>query len=883
MLKISPVIQKIKIMKGRKMNNKFFRKTKRLISGVIAAAMAAAMLPVIPAKAEDTVEKYPYTMFAGSNEDGAITVNAGKFCVNGNVATNGTISASGNMNINGAKKEKANEEMIYIFKKLNYTYFTGENVDVYPDDYIYKEMNININDPMDVKGDLELTGNINLSTGIKALDNVMLNGEVKNTNNSAICSETGDIIIDSQNVNLNGLVYAPYGDVEITAQNLNLNNVIIIADTITFNCPSVNANYSSSMAELVGTESDIDVELFAFGEYNEEAKSIDIEWYTNYTNSDSDYELMISDDNVSYSSVATVTGATTYQYLITEDFETRYFKITLTNRDGEVIESTPFEVIKKNNTFLVTIAKDCDKSIKPEVVTPYVLYSLGNSGSVYLNATSLSVFGNISSTNSINIKSKKVECFGNNTENDNGFIFDSLSTLNKEIPYSTDNHSNIIDNCVISKEYNYTEYNCYADYISWTGKMFADNNIKLNSKEIISGDNVNQLIESKNGSIEINCNNFNYKGLIYAPSGTVTINANQINFSGIIIANEIKISGFYVTINENNTIFSYYNSIEQNYQKENDKIIDKYVNAVEELKNDPNNNDKKSNYESLRKQLKSRSLLLSNEEKFIILGNNSENTVSTVANLSFKPCNGIENMYDVIRRSSVYPYKGKSYQYYSITVTDKYSAKNPKFTRNYSPNLYLLGNCKDEKAANKILNQTFQTVFGSGLGSILTSSGHKVSGTIVKKVIGSFSPFGAPSPHDLYTTSKNFFRLTDVSVNTTMKYYWVNYKGKWEFAYSCDKTKWKYTFTFGKLNSKTRLYDYKSKSCSFTNNGNFYKPYMSIKAIVDYKKKFGDKSKTGNYDPYGYSMTKTYCIKNSNGKTLKTFKPQFIKNTIGLM
>lgn len=351
MLKISPVIQKIKIMKGRKMNNKFFRKTKRLISGVIAAAMAAAMLPVIPAMAEDTVEKYPYTMFAGSNEDGAITVNAGNFCVNGNVATNGTISASGNMNNNGAKKEKANEEMIYIFKKLNYTYFTGENVDVYPDDYIYKEMNININDPMDVKGDLELTGNINLSTGIKALDNVMLNGEVKNTNNSAICSETGDIIIDSQNVNLNGLVYAPYGDVEITAQNLNLNNVIIIADTITFNCPSVNANYSSSMAELVGTESDIDVELYAFGKYNEEARSIDIEWYTNYTNSD--YEVLISDDNVSYSSVATVTGATTYQYLITEDFETRYFKVSLTTNYGEVIESVPFVVTKTEDGYSV--------------------------------------------------------------------------------------------------------------------------------------------------------------------------------------------------------------------------------------------------------------------------------------------------------------------------------------------------------------------------------------------------------------------------------------------------------------------------------------------------------------------------------------------------
>lgn len=147
------------------------------------------------------------------------------------------------------------------------------------------------------------------------------------------------------------MVYAPYGDVEITAQNLNLNNVIIIADTITFNCPSVNANYSNSMAELVGTESDIDVELYAFGEYNGEANSIDIEWYTNYTNSD--YEVLISDDNVSYSSVATVTGATTYQYLITEDFETRYFKISLTTNYGEKVESVPFVVTKSENGYIV--------------------------------------------------------------------------------------------------------------------------------------------------------------------------------------------------------------------------------------------------------------------------------------------------------------------------------------------------------------------------------------------------------------------------------------------------------------------------------------------------------------------------------------------------
>ena len=91
-------------------------------------------------------------------------------------------------------------------------------------------MNINITNPLEVEGDATLTGNININDALKALENVNLYGEVKNTNDSVIFSKYGDIIIDSQNVNLNGLVYAPFGSVNITAQNLNLNNVVIIAD-----------------------------------------------------------------------------------------------------------------------------------------------------------------------------------------------------------------------------------------------------------------------------------------------------------------------------------------------------------------------------------------------------------------------------------------------------------------------------------------------------------------------------------------------------------------------------------------------------------------------------------------------------------------------------
>ena len=240
---------------------------KRLLSGVLSMTMLMSVVPSVSVFAEDTSEYYPYTLFASSTDEGAITVNAGNFCVNGNVAVNGTISSSGNMNINGVREEEAGLEMLYIFNRLDTTYFSSDNVEVHEEDYTLEEMNININSPLEIVGEAELTGNININSALKAFKNVELYGEVKNTNDSVIYSKYGDIIIDSANVNLNGLVYAPFGNVIVTAQNLNLNNVVIIANTITLNCPNVNANYSSSAAELVGTASeplDIPVEEWAY-------------------------------------------------------------------------------------------------------------------------------------------------------------------------------------------------------------------------------------------------------------------------------------------------------------------------------------------------------------------------------------------------------------------------------------------------------------------------------------------------------------------------------------------------------------------------------------------------------------------------------------------
>lgn len=231
-------------------------KFKRLLSGVLSMVMAVSAVPIVSTNAQESTEPYPYTLFAASSDEGAITVNAGSFCVNGNVATNGTIVSSGNMNINGIRTESAEESMIFIFDKIDNQYFSASNVDEHDEDYILDEMNININVPTEVQGEATLTGNININNALKALEDVNLYGEVKNTNDSVIFSKYGDIVIESQNVNLNGLVYAPFGSVTINAQNLNLNNVVIIADSIVLNCPNINANNSSNMSSFVGNNSE---------------------------------------------------------------------------------------------------------------------------------------------------------------------------------------------------------------------------------------------------------------------------------------------------------------------------------------------------------------------------------------------------------------------------------------------------------------------------------------------------------------------------------------------------------------------------------------------------------------------------------------------------
>ena len=243
---------------------------KRTISSILAVAMTFSITSVMPAVAEEAA-KYPYAVFA-ADEAAGIAVNTDSFTLNGNIYTNGVFSTTAQYpNINGTVTDyddiedntegeetedvfDVNKDMILIHTKLADKYFT-ENCDTYNEDYTYSDMNININNSVYVTGKLNLYGNISLNNAVGAVSDVDLSGGNLNGNNTVIYSKFGDIDITNSQATVNGLIYAPFGTVTIDCDNFNMNG-LIIAQNVVIDGYGANINYSSSWAELVGTESE---------------------------------------------------------------------------------------------------------------------------------------------------------------------------------------------------------------------------------------------------------------------------------------------------------------------------------------------------------------------------------------------------------------------------------------------------------------------------------------------------------------------------------------------------------------------------------------------------------------------------------------------------
>lgn len=116
-------------------------------------------------------------------------------------------------------------------------------------------------------GNIDLTGNRYIKTALKSMSNMSICCEALNTSDAILFSKYGDITIRCKNASICGLIYAPFGNVTISSETLNLNSVVIIAQTVTLEAPSININYSKRAGDIIGLDSeplDIPVEEWVY-------------------------------------------------------------------------------------------------------------------------------------------------------------------------------------------------------------------------------------------------------------------------------------------------------------------------------------------------------------------------------------------------------------------------------------------------------------------------------------------------------------------------------------------------------------------------------------------------------------------------------------------
>ena len=140
-------------------------KNKKILSGMFSLLMVSNLLTSVPASAMEE-EYFPYMFYAASENDGAVTVNAGGVCFNGNAGAKGTISATAeNSNLNGRLDDCADIDISFVGNALDKTYFSNNELVCEPGDYTIEELNINVNVPMDISGNATLNGNSNINPG----------------------------------------------------------------------------------------------------------------------------------------------------------------------------------------------------------------------------------------------------------------------------------------------------------------------------------------------------------------------------------------------------------------------------------------------------------------------------------------------------------------------------------------------------------------------------------------------------------------------------------------------------------------------------------------------------------------------------------------------
>lgn len=369
---------KNKIMEEKEM---FKRKTKsrlkRALSGALALTMAASVLAVIPVSADNTShtyfgDGYEVNYSIKSSWDGNQNIEVKLSNTGSEPLLNWALKYNANGEINGLWNGTvySSDSTKYIVKNAGYNYellpeqtitfgytLTGDDL-AFPDTIeLCSQRTERSNDDyavtMDVTDDwgTGFNGTITIENmGESALEAWQLSFDT----NFVI-----DDIWNAQTVSSEENHYTVANDVTTTPIGVGESKVFgfragketdTVPEVLSFAMSEMTVNDDFSTIDITDDEED-ELLIYAFGKYDPDENVINIEWYTNVQNGS--FELMESYNNEDYITTSFLMNTDSYTYPISQDFDTRYFKVKQTSEDGRTAESVPFVVNRSENGYSV--------------------------------------------------------------------------------------------------------------------------------------------------------------------------------------------------------------------------------------------------------------------------------------------------------------------------------------------------------------------------------------------------------------------------------------------------------------------------------------------------------------------------------------------------
>lgn len=244
------------------MKERFVRKSKSFLSGIVAIALVTSMFSTIPAMAGEAQEIYTCVLFAQGTES-SIRLNAQNVSMNGDVVTNGSFTTISDYEIiNGTVYENQENFMIDYHSIIEELYFCGD-VNYIEYDYTPTTYNENINVSTFVEGEFNSYSNVAVNNAaLMTVGNVIVQADSFNSTDSVIYSQLGDIYIESDNFSASGLIYAPFGKVFIESESINISGTVIAQDIEIVGNYNVNINKNEGFMRNfgVGVTTPIDYE-----------------------------------------------------------------------------------------------------------------------------------------------------------------------------------------------------------------------------------------------------------------------------------------------------------------------------------------------------------------------------------------------------------------------------------------------------------------------------------------------------------------------------------------------------------------------------------------------------------------------------------------------